>query len=297
MGKPQVDWHGSFAVIVTPFDVDGAVDEGACRAVVDLVIAAGCHGVIAAGSTGEFFLMTGEERRRVFRIAVEQAGGRVPVLGCPMALGETDILRLSEDAAAAGCAGLMVLPTLYVPLTEAQIKGFYQRVSAAAGLPIMLYNSPRYVNASLSADFVAELTEIEQVVAIKDTTFDLYTTSRLIRRCGPDLKVFIGLEDLLVPALAIGAVGAVAMLPQVVGPMAVELYDAAVAGDRDRARVLHHKMSRAYDLFGLGGGYMAIKAAMNLLGKPGGHSRLPLTPLDEDEIDSLRAILVDLELL
>ncbi len=297
MSKPQVDWHGSFAVIVTPFDAEGGIDEAGYRRVVELVVEAGCHGVIAAGSTGEFFLMTNEERKRVFEIAVDQAGGRVPVLGCPMALGEADILRLSQDAAAAGCAGLMVLPTLYVPLTEPQIKGYYQRLSDAAGLPIMLYNSPRYVNASLSADFVGELMEIENVVAIKDTTFDLYTTSRLIRVCGPELKVFIGLEDLFVPALAIGAVGAVAMLPQVVGRMAVELYEAAVAGERDRARALHHKMGRAYELFGLGGGYMAIKAAMNLQGKPGGFSRLPLTPLSGDETAALREILKDLDLL
>ena len=297
MGKPQVDWHGSFAVIVTPFDEAGALDEAAYRQVIDLVLDAGCHGVIAAGSTGEFFLMSNEERRRVFEIAVDQTGGRAPVLGCPMALGEADILSLSRDAADAGCDGLMVLPTLYVPLTALQIKGYYQRVSDAAGLPIMLYNSPKYVNASLSPDQVSDLMDIENVVAIKDTTFDLYTTSRLIRTCGPDLRVFIGLEDLLVPALAIGAVGAVAMLPQVVGAMAVELYDAALAGERDRAQVLHHKMSRAYELFGLGGGYMAIKAAMNMQGKPGGHSRAPLTPLTEDESEKLRAILRDLDLI
>jgi len=87
------------------------------------------------------------------------------------------------------------------------------------------------------------------------------------------------------------------MLPQVVGRMAVELYEAAAAGERARAQALHYKMSRAYDLFALGGGYMAIKEAMNLQGKPGGHSRAPLTPLTEAERASLREILMDLDLL
>ena len=99
------------------------------------------------------------------------------------------------------------------------------------------------------------------------------------------------------PALAIGAVGAVAMLPQVLGSMAVELYSAAVAGDQARARELHHKIARAYDLFGLGGGYISIKEAMNLLGKPGGHSRPPMLPLSETERDQLRAILRDVGVL
>lgn len=297
MAKPQVDWHGSFAVIVTPFTAEGAIDEGAYRGVVDLVLDAGCHGVIAAGSTGEYFLMTDEERGRVFEIAVDQVAGRIPVLACPSALREPDVLGLAHQAAKVGCDGLMVLPTIYTPLTEPQIKAFYQRVSGEAGLPIMLYNSPRYVNATLSATFVRELMEIDNVVAIKDTSFDLYPLSNLIHECGDGLKVFIGLEDLLVPALSIGAVGAVAMLPQVVGRMAVELYEAAAAGERDRAQALHYKMSRAYDLFGLGGGYMAIKEAMNLQGKPGGYSRAPLTPLTEAERASLREILLDLDLL
>ena len=137
----------------------------------------------------------------------------------------------------------------------------------------------------------------DNVVAIKDTTFDLYTTSALVRRFGPELRVFIGLENLLVPALSIGAVGAVAMLPQVLGAMAVELSEAAVAGDRPRAQALHHKMARAYDLFSLGGGYVAIKEAMNLLGKPGGHSRPPMLPLSEAEREELRAILRDVGVL
>ena len=83
MSRPQVEWHGSFAVIVTPFAENGDIDETAYRRVIELVLEAGCHGLIAAGSTGEFFLMTAEERKRVFEIAVDQVDGRIPVLAGP----------------------------------------------------------------------------------------------------------------------------------------------------------------------------------------------------------------------
>jgi dihydrodipicolinate synthase/N-acetylneuraminate lyase len=118
-----------------------------------------------------------------------------------------------------------------------------------------------------------------------------------VRYCGQQIKVFVGLEDLLLPALAVGAAGAVAMVPQVVGRMAVELYDAAVSGDMERARELHYKIVRVYDLFKVGSGYIAIKESMNLLGRPGGHSRPPMLPFTEEQRSQLRKIYEDVGLL
>ncbi len=297
MARLSVVWLGCFAVIVTPFTKAGEIDEAAYRKVIELIIEAGCHGVITGGSTGEFFLMSPEERKRVYAIAAEQTAGRIPVIACPAAIRTEEVVDLTRSAAETGCDGVMVLPPIYVANSEAEVAEFFRRVAGEGGLPVMLYNSPRFVNTTLTPPLVLRLMANDNVVAIKDTTFDLYTTSALIRTCGPELRVFIGLEDLLVPALAIGAVGAVAMMPQVLGAMAVELYSAAVAGDTARARELHYKMARAYDLFGLGGGYMAIKEAMNLLGKPGGHSRPPILPLSEAEREELRFILRDVGVL
>ena len=87
------------------------------------------------------------------------------------------------------------------------------------------------------------------------------------------------------------------MMPQVVGRMTRELYDAALAGERERAQALHEKMIRAYDIFTVGSAYIGIKEAMNLLGRPGGHSRPPMLPYTDDQKEQLRAILTDLELL
>ncbi|MGQ0664044.1 MAG: dihydrodipicolinate synthase family protein, partial [Pseudomonadota bacterium] len=106
MSKPRVRWRGSFAVIVTPFKKNGALDEAGYRKVVEYVIKAGCHGVIAAGSTGEFFLMSDDERGRVFDVAVDQAKGRVPVLGCPAASRTENVVALTRRAAKAGCKGV-----------------------------------------------------------------------------------------------------------------------------------------------------------------------------------------------
>ena len=293
----QQHWHGSFAVIVTPFARDGDIDTEAYRQVVDLVIEAGCHGVISAGSTGEFFLMTNEERKRVFSIAVDQAGGRVPVLAGTSATRTEDVVDLTRYAAEVGCDGVMVLPPIYIGVDERELMEFYRRVSGEGGLPIMLYNSPSAVRAYLTPTLVAGLMKMDNVVAIKDSSRDLLQLGDLIRFCGNEIRVFMGVEDLLLPAVAMGAVGTVAMVPQVVGRMAVELYESAAAGDMERARELHHKIVRVYDLFKVGSGYVAIKESMNMLGKPGGYSRPPMLPFTDEQRAKLREIYEDVGLL
>jgi len=296
MSTHAVDWHGSFAVIITPFTRDGEIDEDGYRGVVDLVIEAGCHGLISAGSTGEFFLMTDDERRRVFSIAVDQAAGRIPVLAGTSATRTEDVVSLTRYAAEIGCDGAMVLPPIYIGLDERETVEFYSRVAGESGLPIMLYNSPLAVMTELPARLVERLADIDNVVAIKDSSLDMQQMSDLIRLCGDEIRVFVGTEDLLLPAVAMGAVGAVAMVPQVVGNMAVELYEAAASGDLGLARELHKKIARVYEIFNVGSGYIAIKESMNMLGKPGGFSRPPMLPFTDEQRSELREILEDVGL-
>ena len=204
-GSDSVDWHGSFAVIVTPFTRDGDIDEEGYRGVIDLVIDAGCHGVISAGSTGEFFLMTHEERMRVFSIAVDQAAGRVPVLAGTSATRTDDVVALTRYASEIGCDGAMVLPPIYIGIDERETVEFFSRVAGESGLPIMLYNSPLAVMTELPARLVERLARIDNVVAIKDSSLDMNQVSDLVRLCGDDFKVFIGAEDLMLAAVAMGA--------------------------------------------------------------------------------------------
>ena len=297
MGNSRVDWHGSFAVIVTPFTKGGEIDEAGYRKVVDLVIEAGCHGIISAGSTGEFFLMTNDERNRVFSIAVDQAAGRVPIIAGTSAIRTEDVVDMTRYAAKVGCAGIMLLPPIYIGVTEREQIEFYTRVSGEGGLPIMLYNSPGAVRNILTPSLVERLMGLDNVVAIKDSSRDIGQLSDLVRFCGNEIQVFVGLEDLLLPAIAIGAVGAVAMVPQVVGRMAVELYETAAAGKMEKARELHYKIARVYDLFKVGSGYIAIKESMNILERPGGYSRPPMLPFTEEQKSQLRKIFKDVGLL
>ena len=292
MAKVQVDWHGSFAVIVTPFAADGSIDEAGYRRVVSGVIEAGCHGVISAGSTGEFFLMSDDERTRVFEVAVDEAAGRVPIVACPSATRTEQVIALTKAATKAGCAGAMVLPPIYIGVDDREVVEFYTRIADSSGIPVMLYNSPFAVKKYLKPELVQRLSEHDNIVAIKDSSFDIRQCSDLIRYCGDAMKVFIGLEDMYLPALSIGAVGAVAMAPQVIGRPAVEIYDAYMAGDYARAKECHYLVARIYDLlFTVGSIYIGIKESMNMLGLPGGHPRAPMLSFTDEQRAKLREVL------
>lgn len=293
MNRHDVKWHGSFAVIVTPFKKNGDIDEKGYRQIINNIVDAGCHGVITTGSTGEFFLMSPSERKRVVEICVDEVRGRIPVLGSPAATRTEEVIDYTKHAKQAGCQGVMVLPPIYMAMSDREIIEFYSRVAGEAGLPIMLYNSPKAVRATLSPQLVARLAEIDEVVAIKDSSWDLVQVSDVIRYAGDQIRVFVGLEDLLVPALSIGADGAVAMMPQLLGSMAVELYTSFKRGDYETAKALHFKMARMYDLFKITG-YVGIKEAMTMRGLPGGYSRPPTMPLTPEQCAEIRRILEDI---
>jgi 4-hydroxy-tetrahydrodipicolinate synthase len=293
MNRTDVNWHGSFAVIVTPFKKNGDIDETGYRQIVNNGIEAGCHGVISTGSTGEFFLMSPSERKRVVEICVGEARGRIPVLGAPAATRTEEVVDYTKHAKANGCEGVMVMPPVYAPMTDRELIEFYSRVAGEGGLPIMLYNSPEAVRSTLTPALVSQLAKINEVVAIKDSSWDLVQVSDLLRYVGSEIRIFVGLEDLLVPSLAIGADGAVAMMPQLLGATAVELYNSFRRGDYELAKALHFKMARMYDLFKISS-YVGIKEAMGMLGLPGGYSRPPVMPLTTEQRAQVRTILEDI---
>ena len=291
----SINWYGSFSVIVTPFTKNGDIDEKGYREIIDFVINAGAHGIIAAGSTGEFFLLTNDERKQVFEIATDQVNSRVPLLAGVSASRTDDVLELAKFAETTGSDGLMLLPPLYITVDDAEILNFFTTISDTINLPIMIYNgaTPNF----LSIERVNRLLEVSNIVAIKDSSRDMTQMNDLIRFCGNKISVFVGEEDLLLPSISIGAVGSVAMVPQIVGEMAINLYQTAADGELSKAQELHNKIVRVYDLFRVGSGYVAIKESMKLLGLPGGYSRPPMRPFNQNQIEKLKQIFTDVGLL
>jgi 4-hydroxy-tetrahydrodipicolinate synthase len=287
----MVDWQGIFSVSVTPFSTDGAIHEDRFKVLLDATIQDGADGVIVAGSTGEFYAMSQQEREGVFRLAVNHVNGRIPVLAGVSDLRTDDVIAAMRAAKEFGCAGAMILPPIYAFASPREIVAFYREVARACPLPMMLYNSPRRVGVALETSTVKQLSDIESVVAIKDSSGLIVQVSDLLHEIGDRLRVFVGYETMIAPALAVGASGVVAMAHQVAGRLVRTYYDAVVKGDRQVAEPLERDIYAIYGCFQSGSYYAAIKETMAQLGRSAGGPRSPLLPLSDEQKAAIAKII------
>jgi 1-pyrroline-4-hydroxy-2-carboxylate deaminase len=297
----RIDWRGYWPAATTPFTRGGAaLDETAWREQLDLFRDAGVHGVLVNGSSGEWYAQTVEERRRVAEIAVEQVDGAYTVVvGCT-GFTPAAVIDLARHAASAGADGVLFTPPPYVHPTEEEVFAFYAEVAASVDLPIMAYNWPRGTSLDLSTELLGRLAGLDGVAAIKDSTPD-YGKHLVNLTTHADDSVWF--------ANYISKVG-LGVLAQVGGAGSIEggalgagsgvpFYEAVWAGDLEAAKA--HAVT--YDAFlsdmigwnfqGRFGSQVAqLKAAMRILGQPGGYVRSPLQEITAESETALRSTLV-----
>lgn len=286
-------WTGTFVVMVTPFNADGSLDEGGARALADLLIDEGADGLVVAGSTGEWFTLTNDEKARLFRAVSNGAAGRVPVLAGVSALSTADSLTLLDAARDAGHAGALVLPPPYVLPTQREVDAYFAALDAR-GVPLMLYNNPPRTGVNLTAAAMARLARFENVVAMKDSVKDIAQTTETIRAVGDTIAVFTGLENYAIASAQRGAAGVVAMAPNVMGSAAIPLYRLATSGAVAEAAAIQAKIDVLYQrMYGAGDNpYAVLKACMARLGRPSGPTRPPVLPVEDTAgIDALLSAL------
>lgn len=293
MPRRQTHLTGILAAVPTPFTADGsALDEPALVALVDRLVAAGVHGLVPCGTTGEFTSLTPDEHRRVIELYVSAAGGRVPVVAGVGALTTAGAIDLVQHAERAGADAVMLVPPFYDPLDLATLKVFLADVAAATSLPIMYYNVPGATGIRLDAAQVAELGAIEGVDYLKDTSGDAVALTDLIVSRGGQIKAFNGWDTLTFAGLALGAEASVWGVAGIVPEQAVALWETlAVKGDLVAAR------EQWRDLWALSSylesvNYVAgVKAALALVGHPVGPTRAPVQPLTAEQHAGLAAVL------
>lgn len=286
-------WRGSFPSIVTPFRADGAIDEKLLRDNIELTLSEGVHGIVIGAHNGESPLMDVVERISVMRIGIDQVKGRIPVL-CGAEHVRTDkSVELVAAARDAGAQGVVVEAPAYMRPSDEDVVEHFMRVGRA-GLPMMIYNQPHRSGFSISGKLLEKLMEIKEVVALMDSAGDFVRLMDFIRIGVDRISVFVGNPRLYgFPAVVAGARGFVDGIPQVMGRDAISLYELAEAGKVEEARVLqdrYHALGRViYERVQTHAYPATLKAAMNLLGRPGGFPRLPLRPVEGAALERLES--------
>jgi 4-hydroxy-tetrahydrodipicolinate synthase len=274
---------GVITAMVTPFAEDRSVDEAAARKLARHLIEHGSHGLVLSGTTGESPTTDDEEKLALLRAVRDEVGPDVLVI-CGTGSNDTrHSERLSAAAADAGADAVLAVTPYYNKPNFRGIKAHYEAVARAAGIPVVLYNIPSRVVVNLPPDQLAELAQIENVVAVKQANDDELQPV-------DGLRVLAGNDGTFLPALEMGEPGGVLVASHLVGAEMREIYDAVGEGDLDRARELDEKIRPIYEMVSQVNP-IPVKAALELLGICSCRSRLPIVEANEEERDRIRQVL------
>lgn len=284
----KVDWGGVFTAVVTPFDADGAVNQGALRAHLDWLLGSGVAGFVVSGSTGEYYSMTREERQDLFQFVAGEYAGRATLVAGTSSLNHSDTLKLTQHAKDVGFDGCMLLPPIYCLPTQAEIKLATRQV-AEIGLPVMIYNNPARVGVGLTPALTAELADIPNVVAYKESARDIYPVAESYYSTRDKLNHFAGLEPYLGALLSRGAVGSVSTISNVCAPQVVAAYEAHRRGDLDAYSRNQQVIDQLYHLMAASGlsNFAFVKAAIAAIGRDVGTVRSPHIGADREKTEQI----------
>lgn len=293
--------RGVVVPLITPFKSNQEIDEDGLRKLtrylIDNGVTTGYGTLIVTGSSGECPMLTDEERKREFEIVKDEAKNDVPILGGCNHTDPRTVIKLAKYAEEAGLDGLMISPPYYWKPSEEMILAHYETIVKGTKMGIMVYNNWFASQVDIPVETMVKLVkEVPQIVAIKDNSIVLSKLARMVKTLGDRITVLNGSGEPHEPYAALmGAKGYVTAEACLIPRTCVDIYKAELKGDYKKALDILDKASTLLD-FLLGGengtDYLVrIKAGMNLVGLPGGITRLPIPPADDNIKGQLRKIL------
>ena len=289
----STDLSGILVALATPFTPDGAsIDDERLAEHVDWMITSGIHGIVPAGTTGEFTTLTRAEREHLVESVITAAAGRVPVVPSTGALSTVETIELSRHAQDSGAAAVMVVPPFYDPLRWPELVAHYSAVVSALDIPVMYYNVPGATGLSLSAEQLGDLAAATGIRYIKDTGGDGSALTDLLLRQSDRVTTFNGWDTLTFLGLTLGAKGSVWGASNVIPELSVQLWDAlAVRGDLAEGRRLWQLIWPVCDALESANYVAMVKTGMDLIGRSMGPMRPPILPLDASSRERLAVAL------
>lgn len=279
--------QGLFVPLVTPFHADESIDFDAYKKIIDYTIENGMDGVLIAGSTGEYHMMTQEEKRELIKKGCEIVAGRVPIVA---GTGETTAkatIETTNFAADCGAEWGLVLPPYYQQTTEEGVYDFFKEVAEGSKIGIIIYYNPISTGVEMTPELLYRLGQLDKIVAVKETVDERHTCQ--VQAMIQDLPNFIFMEaeeHLLLPSYSIGCTAAFSIIFNLLPREMKEIYTAAVVNnDFATARKLNSKYFAFYDMMEAEPYPGPVKAGLDAIGLPGGIVRKPLT----QPTDAMRA--------
>ena len=273
-------FKGMATAMVTPMTQEG-VDYEALGRFIDFQLASGINALVAVGTTGESATLTPEERKKVISFTIDRVAGRVPVIAGTGTNNTLHAIDYSVSAAQAGADALLVVTPYYNKATQNGLIAHFTAIADKVDKPIILYNVPSRTGCNLLPATVEKLAEHPNIAAIKEASGNMSQVVELFARCGDKIDVYSGEDGLTVPMLAMGGMGTISVLSNVIPKGAVEMTDAFFAGDLRKAAALQCRYLDLINLLFCEVNPIPAKAAISAMGYGKEFIRLPLTPMEE----------------
>jgi len=296
MQKPLV-FSGITPALVTSFTKNGKLDLEGVAANTEFLVSKGAWGLLVCGSTGEAAALTSEERVKVIRTAVEASKGRVKIIAGTGSPVTSETIRLSQQAKDAGADAVLVLTPYYVIPTQAGLLKHYEAINDAIHLPIIVYNLPQHTLVDIDIATLEKLAELEYICGLKESSGRTGYVAEALARVGKKISVIEGGDDVTFPSLCMGVAGCIVALGNLAPAELVSIYDNVKAGNFDKARKTYLQILPIARAISVSVNFPAgVKIGVELLGRPAGPVRSPLT-ITTKEKESIRKALITSRLL
>lgn len=276
--------------MITPFKKDLSIDWDGVSTLAKHLVDTGHDAIVVSGTTGEAPTTSDDEKDRIIKVVLEAVGSQAKVIAGAGNNETTHSIEQAVRAQKAGAHGLLVVTPYYNKPPQAGIEAHFRAIADASDLPVILYDIPGRTGMAIESDTIVRLAEHPKIVALKDAKGDVAATSWVIKRSG--IPVYSGDDILNLPLLSVGAVGFISVCGHTVGTELREMIDAWFAGNASRALEIHQKILPVFTGTFRTQGAILTKAALNMMGLPGGYTRLPLVDATPAQVAQLRADLL-----
>ena len=277
--------------MVTPFKKDLSIDWEGVSTLARHLVDTGHEAIVVSGTTGEAPTTSDDEKDQIIKVVLEAVDGQAKVIAGAGNNETSHSIEQALRAQRAGAHGLLVVTPYYNRPPQAGIEAHFRAIADATDLPVIMYDIPGRTGMQIESDTIVRLAEHPRIVALKDAKGDVAATSWVIKRSG--IPVYSGDDILNLPLLSVGAVGFVSVCGHTVGRDLREMLDEWFAGNAHRALEIHQKLLPVYTGTFRTQGAIMTKAALTLMGLPGGFTRLPLVDATAAQIAQLRQDLLD----
>lgn len=284
--KPCI-FKGCATALVTPMHADGSVNYDCLKELVNSQIDRGIDALVTCGTTGEKSTLRYEEHLKVIEVTVKSAKGRVPVIAGTGSNDTVYSVELCRDAEALGADALLMVTPYYNKTSQKGLVEHYNYIADRVSKPIILYNVPSRTGVNIKPQTYKELSKLEKIVAVKEASGDISQIAEIKHLCQDDLWIYSGNDDQTVPVLSLGGAGVISVASNILPSAFHDICFEYLKGNTEKSRQIFDFYFGLLKALFLDVNPVPLKTAMNILGQKVGPCRLPLYPMDNQNIEVL----------